>query len=243
MINILYCVNSNDFDGMLTTTLSILKRSEYKGPYTFYVCTRDGLSLNNENVISDNCIDYLNDIVIRFHYQNKVIKMDLTTIYNQEFGNLLNKGCYKYPYELLKLCVDMIPNMPEKLLYVNVDVLFNDDIRCIYNVDINDYEYLVCKNCGLLFNLDNIKETRLLENARNLIKDNNMKCEVEYVLNKCRGKKKVLFKKAIRGFSKGILKISYPCKRVFSLLKNNDFNDILEEVITLKQIYIGGYYE
>ena len=86
MINILYCVNSNDFDGMLTTTLSILKRSEYKGPYTFYVCTMDGLSLNNENVISDNCIDYLNEIVIGFHYQNKVIKMDLTTIYNQEFG-------------------------------------------------------------------------------------------------------------------------------------------------------------
>ena len=65
MINVLFCGNSYVFDGVLTATLSILKRSEYKGPYTFYIYTMDVSDLNPKYTpIEDKIIDFLNDIVI-----------------------------------------------------------------------------------------------------------------------------------------------------------------------------------
>ncbi len=41
MINVLFCGNSYVFDGVLTATLSILKRSDTSEPFTFYVFTMD----------------------------------------------------------------------------------------------------------------------------------------------------------------------------------------------------------
>ena len=41
MINILFCGNDKVFDGALTTMLSILKRTDTKEAFTFYIYTMD----------------------------------------------------------------------------------------------------------------------------------------------------------------------------------------------------------
>ena len=41
MINVLFCGNDKVFDGMLTCSLSILKRSRTDEPITFYIYTMD----------------------------------------------------------------------------------------------------------------------------------------------------------------------------------------------------------
>ena len=41
MVNVLYCGNDKVFDGMLTCTLSILKRTDNPEPFTFYIFTMD----------------------------------------------------------------------------------------------------------------------------------------------------------------------------------------------------------
>ena len=51
MINILFCGNDKVFDGMLTTMLSILKRTETKEPFTFYIYTMDVSHLNPKYLI------------------------------------------------------------------------------------------------------------------------------------------------------------------------------------------------
>ena len=64
MINILYCGNDKVFDGMLTTTLSILKRTQTKEPFHFYIYTMDVSYLNPKyKALSDEMVSYLDEVV------------------------------------------------------------------------------------------------------------------------------------------------------------------------------------
>ena len=278
MINVLFCGNSYVFDGVLTATLSILKRSEYKGPYTFYIYTMDVSDLNPKYTpIEDKIIDFLNDIVIGYHYQNRVVKVDVTDLYNKEFRGSPNEGCYCSPYTLLRLFADMVPNMPDKLIYLDVDILFNKDIRKLYDIDITDYEYAAARdhygkfliqpnyiNAGvLLFNLQKMKETKILEKARNLIKTKKLVFADQSALIRSTTKKKMLsqrfndqkflYKKTvIRHFSKRLFWLPYPhtdnikqwhLDKMYKVFKYHQFDDILEEYVILKDIYGGKYNE
>ena len=93
MINILFCGNEYVFDGILTCALSIFKRSKYQGPFNFYVYTMDVSHLNPKYTpISDRLINYLDEVVKAYHPENKVIKVDVTDIYNKEFNYVVNFG-------------------------------------------------------------------------------------------------------------------------------------------------------
>ena len=78
----------------------------------------------------------------------------------------------------------MEPRIPEKFLYLDIDLLFNRDIDLLWNTDIEGYEYAASRdhygkflvhpnfiNAGvLLFNMKKCRETGLFEKSRKLIK-------------------------------------------------------------------------
>ena len=112
----------------------------------------------------------------------------LLGIYEKEFANCANENAYCTPYTLLRLLADLVPNMPSKLLYLDIDMMIGDDITKLYNIDVSNYEYAAVKekygswlirpdyiNAGmLLLNMEKIKETGLLKKARHLIKTKKM---------------------------------------------------------------------
>jgi hypothetical protein len=85
MKNILLNGNNCDFDGVLASTLSILKRSENDETYTFYIY--------GETTINDQMLDYFNDIVIGFNYKNKVVKINANNICDDEYIITQNQKC------------------------------------------------------------------------------------------------------------------------------------------------------
>ncbi len=187
MINILLCGNSKVFDGALTELLSITNRT--KEPINCYIFTMNATRLKPEyTCISDEEVEFLNEVVISKNKENKVIKIDVTELYNKEFANCANETAYCTPYTLLRLLADLVPNMPDKLLYLDIDIMVGGDISKLYNIDISDYEYAAVKekygcwairpdyiNAGmLLLNMKKIKETKLLEKARELIRKKKM---------------------------------------------------------------------
>ena len=115
-------------------------------------------------------------------------KLMLLGIYEKEFANCANENAYCTPYTLLRLLADLVPNMPSKLLYLDIDMMIGDDITKLYNIDVSNYEYAAVKekygswlirpdyiNAGmLLLNMEKIKETGLLKKARHLIKNKKM---------------------------------------------------------------------
>ena len=51
--------------------------------------------------------------------ENKIIKIDVTNIYEREFANCANETAYCTPYTLLRLLADLVPDIPDKLLYLD----------------------------------------------------------------------------------------------------------------------------
>ena len=187
MVNILLCGNKKVFDGALTQLISMTNRT--KEDITCYIFTMDVSRINPDFVsITDEQIDFLNKVVKSKNENNKVIKIDVTDIYDREFAKCKNEDAYCTPYTLLRLLADLVPDMPEKLLYLDIDMMIGDDISKLYNIDVSDYEYAAVKekygcwlirpdyiNAGmLLFNMKKIVDTCLLAKARERIKNKKM---------------------------------------------------------------------
>lgn len=235
-MNILFSGNEKIFDGILTCALSILKRTESKEPFTFYIMTMDVSHLKPEyTAIGDKSIAFLNDVVKKYNAENSVIKLDVTKLYMKEFSACPNEQCYCSPYTLLRLFIDMIPEIQGKLLYLDIDIMFNRDITLLYNQDLAGYEYAAARdhygkfllnsnyiNAGvLLFNMEEVRKTGLLIKARELIKTKKMLFADQDAIYRSTTKKKMLPQRfndqkflhkhtVVRHFSKRLFYLPYP---------------------------------
>lgn len=187
MINILLCGNIKVFDGALTELISITNKT--KETVKCYIFTMNLSRIKKEyKSITDEQIEFLNKVVKSKKADNEVVKIDVTELYEKEFGKCKNETAYCTPYTLLRLFADLVPGIPDKILYLDIDMMAADDISKLYSIDVTEYEYAVVKekygsifiwpdyiNAGmLLLNMKKIRETKLLEKARNLIRTKKM---------------------------------------------------------------------
>lgn len=236
MINILFCGNDKVFDGMLTCALSVFERTQTEEPFKFFVFTMDLQYLKPEyKPVSDAQIDFFNSVVQEYNPENSVEKVDVTQFYKSEFDGCPNEQCYCSPYTLIRLFTDLIPAMPSKLLYLDADVLFNRDIRLLYDIDVSSVEYAAANdhygkylinpryiNAGvMLFNLENCRKTELFKKARALIKTKKLVFADQSAIIRSTTKKKLLAQKfndqkflhrhtVVRHFSKRLFYLPYP---------------------------------
>ena len=269
MINLLLCGNKKVFDGALTELISITNRT--KESINCYIFTMDASRIKPEYVpIENKQIDFLNKVIQKKNKENKVTKVDVTNLYEQEFLNCKNESAYCTPYTLLRLLADMVPNIPDKLLYLDIDMMIGDDLSKLYNIDVSEYEYAAVKekygsifirpdyiNAGmLLMNMKKIKETKLLEKARNLIKSKKMLFADQDAIFRSTSKKMLIPRKyneqskfnrkdtVVCHFCKRMLWFPYPhtenykqwnVEQVHTVLKCHAFDEDLEEYLKLKK--------
>lgn len=270
-MNILLCGNQKVFDGALSELISITNKT--KEVVTCYIYTMELTRVKSEYTsIKDEQIEYLDKVVKTKNPENRVIKVDVTDLYKKEFGNCKNENAYCTPYTLLRLLTDLVPEMPDKVLYLDIDMMAGDDISKLYNIDIKDYEYAAVRekygsvfiwpdyiNAGmLLLNMKKIKETGLLEKARELIKNKKLLFADQSAIYYSTTKKLLLpriyneqskFNKkdtVICHFCKRLLWKPYPhtenykqwhIDEVHKILKCHAFDNDLEEYVKLKREY------
>ena len=236
MKNILFCGNGKVFDGMLSAMLSIFKRTNSKEPFTFFIFTMDVSHLKPAyTALTEIQTAFLDELAKSYNPQNKVVKIDVTDVYKREFSGCPNEGCYCSPYTLIRLFADLYEELPEKLLYLDVDILFNRDIDLLWNIDIEGFEYGAARdhygkflihpnfvNAGvLLFNMKECRKTGLFEKCRELIKTKKLVFADEGAIIRCTTKKKMLSQRfndqkflykntVIRHFSKRLFWTPYP---------------------------------
>ena len=236
MINILYCGNDKVFDGMLTSILSILKRSGLYEPIKFFIFTMDVSHIKADYLpVSDEAVHFLDKVVKEYNNQNSVVKIDVTDIYIREFSGCPNEDAYCSPYTLIRLFADLIPAIPDKLLYLDADVIFNRDVHLLYDTDVSDVEYAAARdhygkylispnyiNAGvLLFNMKTARQTGLFEKARKEIRVKKLVFADQSALIRATSKKKMLPQRfndqkflhkhtVVRHFSKRLFYLPYP---------------------------------
>ena len=236
MVNILFCGNDKVFDGMLTCALSILKRTCSDEPFTFYVFTMD-VSHIKETYLPVNArqMDFFEEVIKTYNKENEARLVDVTHLYREEFDRCPNENAYCSPYTLIRLFADCVDGIPDKLLYLDVDIMFNRDIHLLYDIDVSEVEYAAARdhygkylikptyvNAGvLLFNMKRARETGLFQKARDLIKTKKLVFADQSAIIRSTTKKKMLPQRfndqkflhkhtVARHFSKRLFWLPYP---------------------------------
>jgi len=235
-MNLLFSGNDYVFDGIMTCLLSAFMRTKSEDPFKVYVLTMDVSHLDSRYVpISDKKIAYLESVAQEYNQGNRIVKIDVTDIYAREFADCPNEQCYCSPYTLLRLFMDMIPDIPDKILYLDADIMFNREPELLYDIDVTGYEYAAARdhygkyliypnyiNAGvLLFNMPECRQSGLFEKARKLIKTRKLIFADQSAIIRSTTKKKMLAQKfndqkflhphtVIRHFSKRLFWLPYP---------------------------------
>ena len=147
MTDILFCGNVGVFDGMLTAALSIMKRTKSTEPIRFNLFTMDVSHLKDNYVpITEEQKNFFENVVKTYNPDNQVRLFDVTDLYMQYFSGCPNEGAYCSPYTLIRLFGDLYPEIPDKLLYLDADILFQHDFHLLYDIDIEGYEYAAARD-------------------------------------------------------------------------------------------------
>lgn len=205
MINIMFAGNYKVYDGMVIASLSIVKNC--KEPIRAYILTMD-LSEQNEvyKPINTEHIAKLNEIYKSVNKESEVILVDVKDLYLEELKSSPNNENFYTPYTLLRLLAEKIDVLPDKILYLDTDIVANNDISELYNKDIEKYElagvrdyygkvffYPNYLNAGvLLLNLKMIRKTKLFSKALNLCNRKKVFLSDQTAINKYCKKKLIL---------------------------------------------------
>lgn len=236
MVNILFCGNDKVFDGMLTCALSILRRSESREPYTFYIFTMDVSHIKETYLpVNERQLAFFERVIQGYHPENRAVRIDVTELYRREFGGSPNEDAYCSPYTLIRLLADLVDALPDRVLYLDVDVMLHRDIHLLYDIDIEGYEYAAARdhygkyliqpnyiNAGvLLFNLKQMRKTGILAKAREWIRTKKLVFADQSALIRATTRKKMLPQRfndqkflhrhtVVRHFSKRLFWLPYP---------------------------------
>lgn len=202
-MNILFCGDKGVCDGILLSTLSICKNT--KQTVNIYILTA---SINTHAAIPQHFADSLQTAVDEKSPGSKVTLLDISETFGRHLP-LANMGTRFTPLCMLRLFADLVPEIPDRILYLDTDVLCRADFTDFYHADIADIEiagvpdrygkwffgnivkhdYL---NSGvLLMNMVNIRQSGLFEKCRVMCRDNKMFMPDQSALNKLAVKRKL----------------------------------------------------
>lgn len=236
-MNLLYCGNEGVFDGVFTSALSIVKRLKKPRPIRLYLYTMSLTRLKSAYLpITNEQANFIQTSLQKYNADTQVLLRDVTDLYETHLHQNANENCYCSPYTLLRLLADLT-DAPNKILYLDADVMANKDISALYDIDVSGYCYAAARdyygkflvhpryiNAGvLLLNLQKIRKTGLFERARELLRSKKMPFADQSALIRAskRGDKKLisqrfndqkrLYKNTyLRHFSRRLFWLPYP---------------------------------
>lgn len=212
-MNILFCGDRNVQDGLLIAVLSLLENTQ--DHLDIYVLTLD-MSMNGRTYspIEQTFVDYLNETVSAQYDDRLYIKLiDTTDLFKDETPDA-NLSTRFTPCCMLRLFADKIDEIPDRILYLDTDVICRRDFGDFYyqNMDgveiagVLDYygswffrknifkrDYL---NSGvLLMNMDELRKTGLLSSCRHMCTTKQMFMPDQSALNKLSVSKRICERK------------------------------------------------
>ncbi len=234
-MNLLYCGNEAVFDGVLTSALSIVKRLQKPRPIRLYLYTMSLTRVKSAYTpITQEQADFIQSVLQKHNADTQVFLCDVTAIYEEQLRENPNENCYCSPYTLLRLLADLT-DAPDKILYLDADIMANKDISALYDIKITEYCYAAARdyygkflvnpryiNAGvLLLNLKKIRKTGLFERARRLLQTKKLPFADQSAIIRSTTKRKLLSQRyndqkylykntVVRHFSKRLFWLPYP---------------------------------
>lgn len=195
-MNILFCGDENVCEGIYLSALSLCGHTS--DALAVYILTAD---IPGHRAIPGRFVRMLGDTLMQKNQGSKVILLDVSDVFDI-YQPTANMGTRFTPFCMLRLFADMIPQIPDKILYLDSDVLCRSGFEGLYHLDISEaeiagvpdrygkwffgnvlkHDYL---NSGvLLMNMANIRRSGLFQKCRALCRDKKMFMPDQSALNK-----------------------------------------------------------
>ena len=187
MISICYSGNRRVFPGLLLSVLSLVKHTER--PIALYVLSMD---LHEQDPaflpFTEEQIGLLECVLKEKNPQSSACMIDVKEAFCRSLADGKNSENYYTPYAQLRLYLNELEGLPDKLVYLDIDTMCAGDIAQLYDIDISEYEYgavldhmgkfwispTYCNSGVLLLNLPMIRKTRLFERIREYVRTRRM---------------------------------------------------------------------
>ncbi len=200
-MNILFCGDDGVTDGIIISTVSILKN--IRRPIHIHILTLDlEVGEKHYRAIPEEFACHLDSIVKRHPQGGSVTLYDLTDKFTRE-PPTANLNTSFTPPCMLRLFADEVEGLPSRLLYLDTDVVCRGDFSELYDRDLTGVELVgVLDHYGrhffrarpphqdyinsgvLLINLDMIRKTGLFRRAREMCRTKKMFMPDQSALNK-----------------------------------------------------------
>ncbi len=228
MLNVCFAGNRGYFEGLLMCTMSIAKNT--KEEIYLHVLTMN-LECDNPNFkdFTQAQVDFLDEFLKSKNPNSKAVRWDVTQLYLQHLHHGKNNSTGYTPYSLLRLLMDFLPDMPDKMIYLDIDTMCCSNLKQLMDEDVENFDVAMVKdymgrfwirpsycNAGvLLLNIKRMKENKIFEKCRNMVCNKKMFMPDQTALNKYAKKKYLPFKfneqrkikpdTVIKHFCKGIV--------------------------------------
>ncbi len=211
-MNILFCGDRDTEDGLIIAVTSLLKTTDE--PLHIYIFTMKMPSKKRQCFpVTRRTTSYLDGYVKKKNPESFVRRLVLTEMFTEELP-LANMGSRFTPYCMLRLFADKIPEIPDRLLYLDTDIICRLDPKEFYEQDMSGYEvagvldhygkwvfrtnplHMDYINSGvLLLNMALIRETGLFTRCRKMCRVKKMFMPDQSSLNKLAQGKKICSRK------------------------------------------------
>ena len=208
VISLVYAGNDGVFDGMLISSLSVVKKTSCT--LHVYILTMDLTEINEKfTPIKEKHRLFLENVLRSYNDDNRVILIDTHDLYIKYLVNSPNAKSAYTPYAMIRLFLDRIDIIPPKVLYLDTDTVASDDILPLFGTDTTGYEFAAVLdhygkifmgyhyiNTGvLLLNLEQIRKTHLFDKSIKKLNKRRIFLPDQTVLNRKVKKKKLLERK------------------------------------------------
>lgn len=178
MINVCYCGNDKIFIGAFLSAYSLAKNASE--PVTVYLLTADISYIKKEYVpLKEEQRAKIEETINRFNPDNKVILLDASSAFKEIFSKGKNMRTMYTPFTFLRLLMDMVDGLPDRVLYLDTDTVVLKDVSPFYHLDLKGTDLAMvhdsmreknyCNAGVILFDLAAIKKDGTFQKCRDYL--------------------------------------------------------------------------
>ena len=189
MINLLYCVDKKLLTQQLVSLISLVHYT--KEPLNIINFTVEIPEFNSKGKKFTEREDKLCESILKAANPNSSYKsIDVSNLFRKYllFGPNINNKYYSY-YVTVRLLAHLVPEVPDKVIYLDADTIFNGDIKNLWDIDVSNCEVAGRRDRGrithyfqsgvMLLNMKKIRETGMLKRACELCTSKKYFCYID----------------------------------------------------------------
>lgn len=141
MINIVYAANDRFFNQIFLSVLSMLKHN--KEQLNIRILTLDCVAKHQRRYykVTEEQRNLLEMIIKDVNEESTVELIDMGDIYDEFLRTSKNHKSEFTPFSMLRLLLPKLKLNTDKILYLDTDTMFLDDVSLLYNMDIKEYDF------------------------------------------------------------------------------------------------------